>query len=1297
MATFKVMTVTPLDGRNYRTWRVQCQMALMREGLWGLISGGEVEPDEAERRVAYAARRDKALATIVLSVETSLLYLLGDPVDPKIVWERLAGQFQRKSWANKLELRRKLYAMKLTDNGVMQEHVKALTEVMDELAMIDEPVKEEDRVIHLLTSLPPSYDMLVTALEASPDVPKWEVVTERLLHEEKKQQSRVEETSGKGEEEALATRNIRGPRCFQCGKIGHMRRHCPEAAGKFRGPPRDRRSPPRDRKREAYGAAEEGSEDSDEEGTGLLVTQPSTRKISGQGRWIVDSGASSHMCNNLHQFHKFRTLRQPLEVTLGDGHVLKATGRGRVTLEMNVPTGKTRCTLHDVLLVPNLAYNLFSVSKATEAGKSTEFTKMGCNIRHTSGRRLIARGYRQRSLYYLDEGKELDQAHTTTETWHRRFGHLGSQALTKLEKMVNGLTLTRSAEVASGVCVPCADGKQHRTPFQEGTRKTSRVLELVHSDVCGKMGSKSLSGAEYFVTLIDDFSNYTWIYVLKKKSDVFAVFRRWKALVENYAGESVGTLRTDNGGEYLSTEFQQYLKTQGIRHERTIPKTPEQNGKAERLNRTLLESARSMLSDSGLPKRFWAEAVNTATYLRNRSPTKVLSNVTPTEVWTGEKPDVSGIRVFGCKAYSHIPRSERGKLDSKSRKCWMMGYGDTTKGYRLYDPERGRLFHSRDVKFDERERVSQIGEDTSQQARDTAIRVEPQNPEADRSNDDPEETNLDENSEGKEESTPVSERPTRIRREPNRFGDWATLAASDATSDPTTLKEALNGPLAEKWKTAMESELGSLTENEVWSLTNLPPGKNTVGSKWVFKRKLGADGSVTRFKARLVARGFSQQQGRDYDETFSPVVRGESIRALLALATREDMVLHQMDVQTAFLNGTLDEEVYMQQPEGYEEEGREQQVCRLHKSIYGLKQSPRCWNHVLDEFLTTLGFKQTPSDPCLYRSSGEMSLLIAVYVDDLVLAGRYIGQIEKAKQKLSSRFKMKDLGELKHFLGINVVQEVKKGRLWIGQPTYVIGILEKFGMSDSKPVSTPSDTDSRLSKRTDGDEAANMETYQAAVGSLLYLSTRTRPDIAYAVGKVSRFCSNPTPEHWSAVKRILRYLGGTKNLGLLYRREETCCVGYSDADWGGSLDDRKSTSGYVFVWSGAAVTWRSQKQTCVALSTAESEYVALAAAVQEALWLGQLKKDITAGRADPIEIREDNQSAICMATNPRFHSRTKHIDLKYHFVRDHVSQGDVTLTYCPTEKMVADILTKSLPAPRFRELREQMGVREAEC
>lgn len=396
---------------------------------------------------------------------------------------------------------------------------------------------------------------------------------------------------------------------------------------------------------------------------------------------------------------------------------------------------------------------------------------------------------------------------------------------------------------------------------------------------------------------------------------------------------------------------------------------------------------------------------------------------------------------------------------------------------------------------------------------------------------------------------------------------------------------------------------------------------------------------------------------------------------------------------TAFLNGELDEEIFMKQPEGFAVKGQEHLVCRLNRSIYGLKQSPRCWNSVLDSHLNKMGFTQTNSDPCLYvPSEGEM-FIIAVYVDDILLAGKSDERMIEVKRALSERFDVKDMGELHYFLGVNINQN-QDGDVWIGQPVYTQTILEKFGMNNAKPVSTPADASTKLVKATDDSDEVDNGLYQSAVESLLYLSSRTRPDIAYAVSNVAQFSNKPNKQHWTAVKRIMRYLQGTSNFGLLYTKEESNeCVGYSDADWAGNLDDRRSTSGYIFKINGAAVSWRSKKQSCVALSTAEAEYMALANTTQEAIWMRQLTIDLKNVPDKPLKIFEDNQSAMCIAKNPQFHGRTKHIEIKYHFTREQVKNGTIELQYCRTENMIADMFTKGLLKEKFSKLRDMAGIK----
>ena len=806
---------------------------------------------------------------------------------------------------------------------------------------------------------------------------------------------------------------------------------------------------------------------------------------------------------------------------------------------------------------------------------------------------------------------------------------------------------------------------------KKGGERSTELLGKVHSDVCGKIEVKSLSGAEYFVTFIDDKSRYVWTYVLKNKSDVFKKFHEWKAMVEKSSGMKLKTFRTDNGGEYTSNEFEEYLRQDGTQHETTVPKTPQQNGVAERMNRTLIDSVRAMLSDSKLPKRFWAEALSTATYLHNRSPTNAVKGMTPYEAWTGVKPNVSHLRVFGCDAYPHIPKDERSKMDPKAKKSIFLGYGDGVKGYRLYNKEQQRIFYSRDVVFNETKATQANNPaEGNEVLEQPLIEIET--------------TENDATVEAEAEDV-NQQRPQRERRAPDRLGDWVYVAKD--LHDPMTVEEALSRKNKDDWRLAMEDEVNSMFNNDVWDLVELPKGRKAVGSKWVFKTKHDADGNLQRYKARLVAQGYNQKQGIDYDETFSPVVRFESIRTIISLAAQHNLHLHQID-------GWLKEDIYMKQPQEFEVKGKEHLVCKLKRSIYGLKQSPRCWNDELDTFMKELGLKQSNNDPCIYiLESKNVFLVVGVFVDDLVIAGSLTESIKDFIEKLSRKFKVKDMGKLHYFLGVQVNQ--KPGKIWIGQPTYTKEILEKFNMENSKPVSTPVEQGTKLTNATEEEERIDTELYQSAIGSLLYLSSKTRPDIAFAVGSVARFCQQPSMQHWKAVKCIFRYLRGTAKLGLLYENNSNnkSIVGYSDADWAGDIGDRKSTSGYVFTLNGAAVSWKSKKQACVALSTAEAEYMALSSAAQEAVWIQRFLEEVDGKTNKPMTIYEDHQSTICMSQNPRFHGRAKHIDIKYHFIREQISTNAIELKYCKSEEMIADILTKGLGRIQFEKLRKLIGMK----
>ena len=508
------------------------------------------------------------------------------------------------------------------------------------------------------------------------------------------------------------------------------------------------------------------------------------------------------------------------------------------------------------------------------------------------------------------------------------------------------------------------------------------------------------------------------------------------------------------------------------------------------------------------------------------------------------------------------------------------------------------------------------------------------------------------------------------------------IALRATIEEPKTIQEALNSEYSEQWKAAADSEYQSLIENKTWNLEEPPVDRSVIGCKWIFKVKYGSQGQVEHFKGRLVAKGYSQKYGIDFDETFSPVVRFDSIRALLAFAIQKRMLIHQMDVVSAFLHGDLEEVIYMEQPEGYVIPG---------KALYGLKQSPRCWNRAFTDSLKSLNFTQSQAEPCIFirRSSEGHVSIIALYVDDLIIVATTETEMNEIKASLRQNFKMTDMGSLHFCLRVHVEQSTDMIKL--SQKQYIQKLLKKYGLDDANPVSTPMDLNVRLVADDGSSKLTDKIRYQSMVGNLLYVAVATRPDISQAVGVVSKFNSAPTEAHLNAVKRILRYLKGTLDLSLQYKYIESCefeVTGYSDADWASDLDTRRSTTGKT----GSAISWISQKQSTVALSTAEAEYIALSSATQEVVWLRQLLTDIGVDYAKPVTVWEDNQAAIGLTRNPVGHKRTKHINIKYHFVREHIMIGSLLVKYCNTKEMLADILTKPLPKRQFEYLRSKLGI-----
>jgi hypothetical protein len=557
------------------------------------------------------------------------------------------------------------------------------------------------------------------------------------------------------------------------------------------------------------------------------------------------------------------------------------------------------------------------------------------------------------------------------------------------------------------------------------------------------------------------------------------------------------------------------------------------------------------------------------------------------------------------------------------------------------------------------------------------------------------------------EDLPADEEPDEPRRsarqkasvfsEMGHLKEYVNLVEAE---DFLTYREAIGRNDAKEWRKATDKEIGSLEDMGVLGpLQDLPPGKKALRTKWVFKIKKHADGTIDKYKARLTARGDLQREGIDYFDVYAGVVRYNTIRLVLAMSAKYGWTNRQLDVETAFLNSELEEEIYIYQPDGYVTVGQERKVRRLRRALYGLKQAGRAWWKKLNKELKKLEYVPLLSDTNVYVRRGKDDVVIlAVYVDDFLMAGSTPKLCDGAEDDLGKVFKVKKLGRPKLLLGITIEYDDEKRTISISQSHYIEYILKRYNMENCKSVATPFDLNEHLTledcpKEDDEKDRMRDIPYRRALGCLGFLVSGTRLDIAYHVSELGRFQSNPGFAHWQKLLRVLRFLKGTKDLKITYGPgKEWELTGYSDADWGGERDTRRSTTGYGFTFYGGAISWQSRRQPTVARSSTEAEYMAEGAATCEALWYRSLLKELGFPQEKPTIIRCDNEGAMALAKNPTYHAKTKHIDVQYHFIREKVANGDVRLVYQPTNLMAADMFTKSLGREKIERFRGMLGL-----
>ncbi|KAJ9556807.1 hypothetical protein OSB04_011421 [Centaurea solstitialis] len=1016
--------------------------------------------------------------------------------------------------------------------------------------------------------------------------------------------------------------------------------------------------------------------------------------ITSYESWVIDTGSGNHICNHLQGFTRRKTLRKDRSnLRVGEGTPLIAEAVGSYSLSL--PSGLV-LELDNCYYIPNMIKNVLSFDLLVDQGFYYKYDYKMISVfkdnifyfKATPVNGLYTVNLQDNSSEIYHISKRSKDIEDQTYLWHCRLGHINKK---RVELLLKGGFLSNFDYKPFDNCESCLSGKITKQPFNNENERATDLLEIIHTDVCGPFSHVARGGYQYFITFTDDFSRYGYVYLMRHKSETFEKFKEYQNELQNLLDKRIKFLRSDRGGEYLSDEFDNHLMECGIVSQLTPPYTPQMNGVSERRNRTLLDMVRTIMCHSTLPISFWGHALETAAHILNRAPTKSVEK-TPYELWKGKKPNISFLKIWGCEVYVKRPTSE--KLKPKSDKCFFVGYPKTTVGYYFYNPEENKVFVARNGKFLEEKFLSleNTRKDVDLQVVDEEDSTPTVEPEIQHSNVEPQSEPIE------EVQTQGLRRSSRVRQEPDRYLRFLVSQDSGDLNEPTSYGEAMSGSESEQWQEAMKAEMQSMYDNQVWELTDLPQHCRAVGRKSVFKKKTDMDGNVHTFKARLGAKGFTQTHGIDYDETFSPVAMLKSIRILMAISAYFNYEIWQMDVKTAFLNGKLTEDVYMEQPEGFEDPKNPNKVCKLLKSIYGLKQASRSWNLHFDERIKEFGFTKSEFEPCVYtKFSGSIVTFLVLYVDDILLIGNDVPTLQSLKSWLSKCFQMKDLGEAAYILGIKIYRNRSKRLIGLSQSTYIDKILKKFRMDESKKGFIPMQHGIVLSKTQcpvssqDQDKMKSVP-YASAIGSIMYAMLCTRPDVAYSVSVTSRYQQNPGEPHWVAVKNILKYLRKTKEMFLVL------VTGYSDASFQTDRDDFRSQSGYVFTLNGGAISWKSLKQDTIADSTTEAEYIAASDAAKEAVWLRNFLSDlrVVASISRPIDIFCDNSGAVAQAKEPREHHKSRHVLRKYHLIREIIGRGDVRICKIPTENNVADPLPKPLARVKHEAHANSIGMQYLE-
>ncbi|CAK9811716.1 Retrovirus-related Pol polyprotein from transposon TNT 1-94 [Anthophora quadrimaculata] len=1150
-----------LNGKNYAMWKFGVNIALGSADLAGYVDGEEAEPDKSTKPVDWKKWKTsslKAMSILVGSVEMKLHPYLINCTTPKEVWNKLEQRFGTTSEDAKHNAWEQFYAFNINEGEDVAQRIENFECICKKLSDADDKPSDQAVMTKLLKSLPPRFSPFLMAWQSTPKAEKTkETMVSRILYENTRlgevedklsslalevqalkaqthtktnavQSGRARKPDNKRKIEELKKRT----KCAICKEKGHWARECPNKSGR----------------KNVSGAQPKA----------LLVESGYISDVSAfyskttsndEDIWLADSGASMHMTFRKDFFASVNLLNETRHVKIADDKILPVTGIGTVVISEQVNGKVIERELQTYLRDKN--------------GKLTSY-----GVRH---------GGLFRMLFEVKVPAQCNVAepkHSMLKLWHERMGHANIRAVLNTSKVFGDKDLVLE-KVEDFQCEACIMGKQTRKPHKTVKHESNfKPGQKIHTDVCGPINIESPRGSKYFLLFKDECTSFRKVYFLRHKAEVFGKFLDFENFVHTQTGNNIKVLRSDNGREYTSEEFRKHMEKQGIIHEFSSPYIHEQNGKAEREMRTIVESARTMLIGSSVDLELWPEAINSACYVLNRIILKQGETMTPFEKWFSRKPEIKHLRVFGTDAYLNMPKEKRKKFDPKSKKMIIVGYNGESTNYRLWDKDSRKIYVSSDVDFNER------NTNHSEQRGNRIYRYQidfglPEEHDIRTIDDADHQQTVDEVGEerfiGEQQQRQIDipdepqVRRLRDRSKMNIIDRYGVPVSHIADIVPMTYTEAMSSSDAAKWQDAVQEE----------------------------------------FK--------------------------------------------EFDVKTAFLYGNLEEEIYLQLPEGYTNEDNSGLVLK------------------------------------------NCQVYLALYVDDGLVISESQCAIDEVLRYLKSMFNITvDLAN--EFIGMEITRDRPNRVIKISQSNYIDKIISKFCMDEAYPVSVPAEPGLLLSKKMNACETDERIPYREAVGSLLFSARVCRPDIEYAVNYASQFLNSFSQEHWQAVKRIIRYLIGTRDLGIIFGNSgSTEICRFTDADYAGCLETRRSRSGFVFLLNGGPICWSSQRQPIVSLSTAEAEYIALTHGTKEAIWLRQMLKELGIS-CDSIPIFVDNQSAIKIANNSEYHKRSKHIDVRFHFIRDVLNRKEIEINYVQSKQQLADIFTKPLAKQKFCFLREKLNI-----